>query len=655
MLTILIKTTTNHLMQKYILLFLLCFGFYLSNSGQSPKKMLETYTEKYPDTRYVVLDKTEIVSVDLIDGKIEITENSNEELFYLDEDAAYLSEDKITFSSFVKLEEYEATTYIPKTGRYKSKKIKDFKVKNEFSSGIFHDDAQSLNFNFDGLQKGGKTKLTYTKKINQPRFLSGFYFIAPVPTINQKYVLEVHPDIDIEFKKFNTENIDYSYTETNKGGKKIYTFSLKNTPKFELEERAPKISYYAPHVVPRITQYKVNGETKKLLESPKDLFAWYNSLIKDVNRDIEDEKLKQLVKEITKGANNELEKVKQIYYWTQNNIKYIAFEEGMEGFVPRNTDKVVNQKYGDCKDMSTCISKLLNYADVDANICWIGTDAIPYTYEEMPTPASDNHMIAAYKNEGKYYFLDATSEFTPFGMPSSFIQGKEAMVKTGDNTFEIAKVPVVAAQKNSKIEYNKLKIVKDKLIGNAQTEIDGYLKTNMNYAISDADKEKQFDFFDRYLNKGSNKFILEDFNLSNLKNKDLATKIDYNYNIDDYLFTNKDEIYINLNLYKFFEGQKLKDGRTIPIIRRFKRYDKITTELEIPVGYTISFLPKDINLQNKLYNYKSKYKKEGNKIIHIEEAAYNFLIMKSNEFEKYNAFLSTVDEYLSQSIILKKK
>src|SRR5690606_41037728 len=96
------------------------------------------------------------------------------------------------------------------------------------------------------------------------------------------------------------------------------------------------------------------------------------------------------------------------------------------GFIPREADKVFERKFGDCKDMTSIITEMAKYVNVpNVNFTWIGTRELPYTYQQLPTPAVDNHMIATYIKDGKKIYLDATDANVPFGMPSGFIQGKE--------------------------------------------------------------------------------------------------------------------------------------------------------------------------------------------------------------------------------------
>ena len=43
----------------------------------------------------------------------------------------------------------------------------------------------------------------------------------------------------------------------------------------------------------------------------------------------------------------------------QNNINYVAFEDGLGGFIPRGAASVCDKRYGDCKDKSLLLVTLL--------------------------------------------------------------------------------------------------------------------------------------------------------------------------------------------------------------------------------------------------------------------------------------------------------
>src|SRR5690606_29442469 len=108
------------------------------------------------------------------------------------------------------------------------------------------------------------------------------------------------------------------------------------------------------------------------------------------------------VLKLTESAKTSEEKIKSIYYWVQDNIKYIAFEDGISGFRPDAAQNVLVNRYGDCKGMANLTKEMLKVAGFDARLAWIGTNRIPYTYE-LPSLAVDNHMICVVYAEGREF------------------------------------------------------------------------------------------------------------------------------------------------------------------------------------------------------------------------------------------------------------
>ena len=292
----------------------------------------------------------------------------------------------------------------------------------------------------------------------------------------------------------------------------------------------PSIKSVLPHIVPIIKSYTVKGKEHKVLGSIADLYGWYYSLVENVNKDEPDAELVALVESLIKDKQTDLEKVKAIYYWTQQNIKYIANEYALGGFVPREANDVFGKKYGDCKDNSSVLYKMLEIAGLKGHLTWIGTRKIPYTYKELPTPIVDNHMILSYVDNGKTYFLDATGRYLPLELPSSFIQGKEALISKGNNEFSVEEVPVVDASKNQFQEVSNIKINNNSIIGNSQLTLSGYNKVSffsqLDY-VRNAEKTKEY--YNTELWKGNNKFLIQNFKETNKFSYDKDFIIDYEY------------------------------------------------------------------------------------------------------------------------------
>ena len=68
-------------------------------------------------------------------------------------------------------------------------------------------------------------------------------------------------------------------------------------------------------------------------------------------------------------------------------FKYVAFEDGMGGFVPREAGLVCSRRFGDCKDMASILTAMNRAAGIPAYFTWLGTRDLPYTFSGTPFAA----------------------------------------------------------------------------------------------------------------------------------------------------------------------------------------------------------------------------------------------------------------------------
>ena len=198
-----------------------------------------------------------------------------------------------------------------------------------------------------------------------------------------------------------------------------------------------------------IASYKDNdGKEQRYLTDLNDLHTWYSRLVRSANTSISPE-MKVLTDSLVNGLKTDEERLKAVYYWVQDHVKYVAFEEGYMGLIPHNPSDVFKKRYGDCKDKSLLLKTMLHIAGLEAHLTWIGTRALPYRFSELPCSGSADHMILTWYNAaGKPLFLDATNTFLSWKLPSIAIQEKEAMVDTDSLRYTIEKVPVIAPEVN---------------------------------------------------------------------------------------------------------------------------------------------------------------------------------------------------------------
>lgn len=618
-----------------------------------PAEELKKYQAKYPGEPAIYVSNEEHVVINVKKGELEIYSKTHEDLLLMQDNSTMYSDGSVAYSGWTPLTDISAKTLVPDGTKYRSVEVSDFKTNDVMDGNIFHDDSKEKTFYYPSLTKGSHMVLDYTLNIKEPRFLPSFMFGSFCPIENSEYTITCPDDVELEIVYNNTNAEQLNFTKTTSKGNTVYSWKWNGVPKLEFESSAPAIRYYAPHLVVYIKSYMKDGKKENIITGIPDLYNYYYNFTDKTDTD--QSELKSIVDSLTAGITNEEEKVKHIFYWVQDNIKYVAFEAGLEGFVPRPASTVCSKRYGDCKDMANILTTMLNMADVEAHLTWIGTRDIPYTYEQVPTPLSDNHMICAYKSSNGYKFLDATASYIPFGMPTPFIQGKEALIKIDKQNYDLVKVPEINPEHNLLEETMQLKLDGDKLTGRSTSHYTGYVDmifTELFKNVKPADKKK---VMNSIYEIGNNTFTLDTIYEENLFERDKEFYIHYTFNLKNYAKVNGDKIYINLTLDKDLSGEKIKDDRVAPLEEEYKKTLKRNVSFEIPEGYEIEFIPESTSYNNDKFSYEVKFGTDGKQVTMNSNIVVNYLMLEKPEFSEWNKMIKQMNAVYNEVVILKKK
>lgn len=631
-------------------------SFLLVSFSISAQKALDVqeFKTKYPDKQAVILIKKEEVRLTL--GKndsVEVSLNYNSEMLHLGDRTEGYAESSVYFSNFVDITNLDARTLVPHKSSYKPIKVTEFQDKTSSTGGIFYDDNKIKSFNYPGVQSGAKTMLSYSQKYKEPRLLSPFYFNSYVPVLESEITIYVDKKIKLGYRLFNNKDGKIQFTQSEDGNFNVYKWSAKGMSEYLLESNSPNISYHEPHVIYFLEEINVNGNKQIIFKNTQDLYSWYYSMAIKDQKPVGGE-LKSIIDSLTRGVGSVYDKTKLIFYWVQDHVKYVAFEEGYGGFIPRDANLVCDRRYGDCKDMANLLVQMLNSAGVKAYHTWIGTRDIPYSYHELPATNVDNHMIAAVKIDDNYYFLDATGRYTKLGVPTSMIQGKEALIGIDETHYEIVKVPIVDSSRNKVVDSTHCLIENNILKGHGKVSLTGYNKIDFSYNYNYTKKENQKEFIKGYSTKGSNKFNLIDYSVKNIEEKEKPILVNYNFELQDYIKTSGEELYINLNLDKPFDKNKIDTlKRKLPLEQEYKYTQQDVIDLQIPKGFKVDYLPSNLIMKTPFFEYEITYKVDGSKIIYNKKIVINTLILEKKDFHEWNKATAKLSQAYRETIVLK--
>lgn len=621
---------------------------------------LEEYRSKYPKSNGVFLKKNEsaTISVDKLGNAIVEIAHDHERLF-LNENFKYYTEDEIGYSSFTEITNIEPAVHILNGDKYKKVKIRDIQDEDAFDESVFHDDYKMKRFLYAGLKNGGKTSLKFEKRLTEPRFFGSFYFSSYLPVESASYSITTPADMEIAFTMFGSEEqkklVNYSVVEMK--STKVHTWTAKNLPENNYESGSVDMRYIMTHIQVRIKSYEFKGETKHVLRDVNDLYTYYYDFVKDVNTSGNDE-LEQIADSITKGLETTEEKVREIYYWVQDHIRYVAFEAGMGGFIPRPAQLVCDRKYGDCKDMSSVLYTMINSIDIPAYYTWVGSRDIPYTYDEVPTPSVDNHMICTYFNGEDYVFLDGTGSGTIYGFPTSFIQGKQTLVGISANEYKLLDVPVLESSASQTVDTVHVEIDGTSIKGKGKVTYTGYADIYLSNAIQNMSEKDKDKFVKSAFKKGNKKSECNVEEMRGVDSREAALEIDYTFDTPDYVKEHEDELFFNPFLKKYHSGERINVETTKnPIESAYREMNKSLVSLRIPEGYKVEYIPDPIAYHTDKFSADVSFK-------HLEEANLieitcnfdlNYMVIEPEEFTAWNEMVKQLNGIYTELIIFKRK
>lgn len=620
-------------MKKYIALFLFSFQLF------SQEKSRIIYSN---ETVNINSGKTLQVETFVSESRA-ISKSKNTEEYSI----------RIPFDSFSEISSIKGSTFISRTN--KTVDLSSFSIGTfdaEFEN-IYKSDNKYKFFVMPKVEDNSIIEFSYKSKHNEPRFLSSFRFQNPIKTETAKFQIRCQRSTEIGFKLFGNHQDKIIFTKTTDGNLDIYTWEAKDIPEFEGEEDMPSSLYFMPHLIYYIKSYEIAGKREELLGTPEKLYQWYYSITKDINK-TDQTALKSKTLELIKDKSSGLDKARAIYQWVQQNIHYVAFEDGMGGFVPREASDVYQKLYGDCKDMANLLNQMLQYAQLDSNLTWIGTRSKPYKYADVPTPLVDNHMITNVVIDGKSYFLDATDKFCPFPFPSAFIQGKEAMIGKTEKDFKIEIVPEVESIRNKTTIAMKMNLENNSLVGEAITTVSGLKKSYLLNHLS-ANNQKENEIWKNILTENNQKIQLEIQELQKNDYQEQPSKANFKLKLENGVKDVNGKLLLKpLLLFPLKESLVDIEKRKLSIDNELAHVYEIQYEYQLPLDYKVEFLPENAKTENDLGSFDIQYKVQNNTITVTQRIESKKLLLETKDFALWNSFVKALNKQYNQSIILSK-
>ncbi|MFN5251849.1 MAG: transglutaminase-like domain-containing protein [Bacteroidota bacterium] len=563
----------------------------------------------------------------------------------------------------------------------------DYIVKNYESNGIFHNDAKMFYTSTEMPTIGSKVYVDYEHEYPDMTYNTVVYIPEEHFTERKVVTFAIPAWLDVTIVEKNLEGVSFTKSsaapkklkkkmlpnvvsdnststagttskkstktptkatkETNTGVKYI-TYEFQNMKPFARESGNRGPSYNYPHLLIQYNAAQEGDKKEPLTGNINGLYSWYYNLVKQLQNDTAE--LKVFTEKLIAGKTSKEEQMKAIYYWVQDNIRYIAFEDGIAGFKPEECKDVFENRYGDCKGMANLLVNMLKIAGFDARHVWIGTRHLNYDYS-TPSLAVDNHMIAAVKWDTGFIFLDGTETYCPLGEYAHRIQGRQVLIADGEK-FVLSRVPEYGPEFN--LTETKISITLNDKIMNAHVDQTMHGESRLDFIRSIHSLRTQKRDHALYSYIGSNNISLTPTNIqtSSIDAREGIGTLSYDLKVEDHIVRNGDKLYLNLDWEKDFIGASLDTGRRTDLDFHQKTCIKSETSVQLG-GLKAMHIPSEVFEENDYYRVVLRMVESGNTLYYRKEIILKKGYLPTSEFKRWNALNLKMKAFYQDYVVLK--
>ena len=174
---------------------------------------------------------------------------------------------------------------------------------------------------------------------------------------------------------------------------------------------------------------------------------WYASLEKD--RRAPSPEVRAKAAELTKGLDNDLDKVQALYDFVAKNFRYVSLSLGVGRYQPHASGDVLHNQYGDCKDKHTLLASLLEAEGLHASSVLINSSR--KLDPDVPSPSQFDHVITMLPMGQQEVWMDTTSEVAPFRLLAYTLRHKQALVIPASGTPHLEETPADTPMPDSEV------------------------------------------------------------------------------------------------------------------------------------------------------------------------------------------------------------
>ena len=314
---------------------------------------------------------------------------------------------------------------------------------NLYPNFVFYSDQRARIFTLPAVEDNCVIEYRYGMTINSQTYGNSWRFQREEPVVLSRFTLIKPKDWELDYRLYDL-NIDPATKLLTDGQTKSLTWQATDLEPLDIEPAMPSLN----EVGARLALRPVG------ITSWQDISKWYSALYDPQMSLSEEMELK--VQALTKDALDDREKLKIIFEWVRDQIRYIAVSIGIGGFQPHPVIDIMENRYGDCKDMTTLLCALAGSAGLTVHQALVSTHQSGMPDTTLPSATQFNHVIAYAPEVGPDgMWMDATEKTCAFGQLPWYDQDVPVLIVDRNGNGRFKSTPGTSADQNtSRMSFN---------------------------------------------------------------------------------------------------------------------------------------------------------------------------------------------------------
>ena len=550
------------------------------------------------------------------------------------------------YDKFSSVYNLKAALYDSKGNKVKEYKSSDFKDRSAVSNGSIYEDSRVKFLEFLYTSYPYTIEYSYSTDYSGIRFYPSWKPVSNWGSAIEKseYTFTIPETMTFKYLKSTGLKTDSLKVKD----KMQYRWSCEHVKALEYEPMSAGIANVSPWVTLAPNQFEYDN-SKANIENWVSLGAWLYGL--NNGAQVLPESVKVKVQNLIKGLTSSKDKIKVLYNYLQSNTRYVGVQLGIGGYKPITAEKVAAVNYGDCKALSNYMKALLQEAGIKSNLVVIGND-MPSLNKKFASLNQANHMILCVPLEKDTTWLECTSQFVPAGYIGNDNSDRTVLLVT-ESGGKLAQTPYYSPANNYQKRVTKVNFDEE---GAANINIDtqyGFAQFEDNLRMTLIEPTEQRKRLMNSLSIPNMQISSFSFNQPDKGTAILNEKVDLT--ASQILTKGGDKLFVTLNMTN-------RQENTVTPIENRKTYfnvkygysDEDEIIYNIPKGYKVEFMPKDIVIESEFGKYTAKVVQKDNNLIYSRTKTINNKKYPPEKYNDYVAFSKKIYQADKQKGILAK-